>query len=77
MNGYVVVITLYCIALVGISYVVSKFVKGGNDFMVAGRKLDSGALPIIKKEISSLSANSVFIYNPRRKNLAPADDYTD
>ena len=42
MNGYVVVIALYSIALVGISFAVSKFVKGGNDFMVAGRKLNSG-----------------------------------
>lgn len=44
MNSYVVVIALYSIALVGISFVVSKSVKGGNDFMVAGRKLNSGLL---------------------------------
>ncbi len=44
MNGYIAVIALYCIALIGISFVVSKFVKGANDFMVAGRKLNSGLL---------------------------------
>ena len=44
MNGYVVVIVLYCIALVGVSFGVAKFVKGGNDFMVAGRTLNSGLL---------------------------------
>ncbi|HWQ40988.1 MAG TPA: sodium:solute symporter family protein [Desulfosporosinus sp.] len=44
MNGYIAVIALYCIALIGISFVVSKFVNGGNDFMVAGRKLNSRLL---------------------------------
>lgn len=44
MNGYIVVIAIYSIALVGISFVVSKFVKGGDDFMVAGRTLNSGLL---------------------------------
>ena len=44
MNGYVVVIAIYSIALIGISFVVSKSVKGGNDFMVAGRRFNSGLL---------------------------------
>ena len=44
MNLYIVVIALYCIALIVISVVVSKYVKGGNDFIVAGRKLNSGLL---------------------------------
>lgn len=44
MNGYIVAIALYCIALILISIVVSKYVKGGNDFIVAGRKFNSGLL---------------------------------
>ena len=44
MNIYVLAIVLYIAALILISYVASKRVKGGNDFMVAGRKLGPGLL---------------------------------
>lgn len=44
MNIYILAIALYCIALIVISVVVSKYVKNGSDFMVAGRKFNSGLL---------------------------------
>lgn len=45
MNIYILAIALYCIALIIISIVVSKYVKTGSDFiMVAGRKFNSGLL---------------------------------
>lgn len=44
MNAYILAIVIYCVALIGISFIVSKFVKSGSDFIVAGRKLNSGLL---------------------------------
>jgi len=44
MNIYIVAIVIYCAALILISYIASKKVKGGKDFMVAGRKLNSWLL---------------------------------
>jgi len=44
MNIYIVAIVIYCVALIIISYIASKKVKGGEDFMVAGRKLNSWLL---------------------------------
>ncbi|MCT8978777.1 sodium:solute symporter family protein [Clostridium sp. CX1] len=44
MNIYILGIALYCIALIIISVVVSKFVKSGSDFIVAGRRFNSGLL---------------------------------
>lgn len=44
MNIYVVSIVLYIVVLILISYIASKKVKGGEDFMVGGRKLNTGLI---------------------------------
>lgn len=44
MNIYILGIALYCIALIIISVVVSKFVKSGSDFIVGGRRFNSGLI---------------------------------
>jgi len=44
MNIYIIAIVIYILLLIGISAWASKKVKGGQDFMVAGRKLNSWLL---------------------------------
>lgn len=44
MNIYIIAIVLYIAALILISYIASKKVKGGEDFMVGGRKFNKWLL---------------------------------
>lgn len=44
MNIYIVAIVLYIAVLIFVSYIASKKVKGGEDFMVGGRKLSTGLI---------------------------------
>lgn len=44
MNGYLLVIVIYALILIGTGFFVTRYVKGAADFFVAGRKLSSGLL---------------------------------
>ena len=44
MNGYLVVIVVYSILMVGIGFLLTKKVTGATDFFTAGRSLSSRML---------------------------------